>query len=62
MIDVITDMVPLRRPYVEHNKGCDGADWGHKRGGNAGMKQMSNKIHPLGKHPFNIITEEIYGD
>ena len=38
-------------------------NWGHKKGGSKGMKQVADwKSNPLGRHPFNIITEEIYND
>lgn len=61
MVDAIVDMVPLYLPYVQYNNGKDGSSWGHRRGGNAGFTQRANVLHPLGRHPVNIITEEIYG-
>jgi len=62
MIDVLIEPKWAQPVFSCLGRTGEKADWGNNRV-TIGMKQPENwYVNPLGRHPFNIITEEIYND
>ena len=65
MIDALINL-NLTGDNIGHHVHCNmkSAGWGGCGGGRVmrlvGGDAYANPVNPLGRHPFNIITEEIY--